>query len=716
VGRKINPKRGQQAGLPSPWIIIAGGIIVLAAVVAYHNCFVVPFVFDDIQSITQNPTTRHLWPIWQALSPPHEKGFTVAGRPLLNLSLAINYSLGGDSPWGYHVANLAIHILAGLTLFGILRRTFLRPGPRERFGASAVPWSLAIAVLWVVHPLQTESVTYVVQRAESLMGLFYLATFYFFIRGAESTRPGSWFVCCFVACLLGMATKEVMVSAPFMILLYDRTFIAVNFAEAWRRRWRFYVALAGTWVMLAWLLIGTTGRGGTAGFGTVMSWWLYALTQCWAIGHYLWLSVWPQRLVFDYGILVFRDPSEVLPYILLLAGLLAGTLVALVYSPRLGFLGAWFLVILAPSSSVVPVASEPIAEHRMYLPLAAVIVVILTAGSLLCRYVCTRFRWPERIRVCLQIGAVTGATFALILATIQRNAQYHSAESIWADVVDKRPEDPRGHANLGLALLDDGRSQESIPHFATSLGIDPNEPIVRCNLAIALARSGATNQSLAELQETLREAPYFALAHVSLADILASQGDRHAALEQYTVGIALNPNDQAAHFNLAQLFVQLGQREQAVKQYREVVHLDPRDATAHYNLANLLAESGRDAEAIPHYIAAARFDPHNARSQINLGNLFLKQERPDNAIAAYTDALRVDPNAFNAHNNLAVLLAGRGDLPRAAEHFREAVRLKPDVPEVHSALAEVLDRQGLHEEAQRELAEAQKLRETSGAH
>ncbi len=168
----IIPKRSERAGMSSRWIIMVCGMLVLAGLVAYHNCFTVPFLFDDIESIVQNPTIRRLWPIWHALSPPQDKGFTVAGRPVLNFSFAINYAFGGNSPWGYHAVNLAIHILAGLTLFGIVRRTIVRPGLREHLDISALSFALPVAIFWILHPLQTESVTYRRAASESLMGLF----------------------------------------------------------------------------------------------------------------------------------------------------------------------------------------------------------------------------------------------------------------------------------------------------------------------------------------------------------------------------------------------------------------------------------------------------------------------------------------------------------------------------------------------------------------
>ena len=211
-------------------------VVVAAGLLAYHNSFTGPFIFDDLPSIPENPTIRHLWPIWQPLSPPQTGGITVEGRPVINLSLAINYALGGYDVRGYHVLNLTIHILAGLTLFGVVRRTLLQPRLRERFGGVANELALAVAVLWTVHPLQTESVTYIVQRAESLMGLFYLLTLYCFIRSVESPRPRVWCGLCLTACAVGMASKEVMASAPLLVMLYDRAFISGSFREAWRRR------------------------------------------------------------------------------------------------------------------------------------------------------------------------------------------------------------------------------------------------------------------------------------------------------------------------------------------------------------------------------------------------------------------------------------------------------------------------------------------------
>jgi protein O-mannosyl-transferase len=342
---------------PAPWA--AAAAIAAAGLLAYHNSFGVPFFFDDRAQINDNPTIRHLWPLTAVLSPPADAG--VGGRPLLNLSFAVNYALGGMNPWGYHALNLAIHILAALTLFGILRRLCpqgpssdrtrvsgfsLRQGSGQGFQVSA----FVIALLWAVHPVQTEAVTYVAERAEEQMGLFYLLTVYCFLRYAEQHsdrlqvsglrsqpsvpassfhRPSPrslWAVLSVLACLLGVMTKEVVVTAPVVVLLLDRTFLSGGFAAALRRHGRVYAGFAAAWAALACDMVLTDVHRRGVGLGLGGSWWSYALTESRALTGYLGLSVWPHPLVFDRGMGVGRPGWEVLPFVVLI--------LALVRAPR----------------------------------------------------------------------------------------------------------------------------------------------------------------------------------------------------------------------------------------------------------------------------------------------------------------------------------------------------------------------------------------------
>ena len=380
-GRHAAVRPADPAPPTSRWLILlAAGLIMLATVAAFSSSFAGAFVFDDDPAILKNPTIRQLWPIWKPLCPP-ASGITVNGRPLLNLSLAINYAMSGYQVWSYHATNLAIHLLAALLLFGIVRRTFLLPSMCGRWGAAAIPLAFVIALLWAVHPLQTESVTYIIQRAESLVSLFYLLTLYCFIRSQTSgsplplgegpgvraagdTSPNTlavlhdrphpsplpkgegtvWYFASALACLLGMASKEVMVSAPLIVLLYDRTFCAGSFREAWRHRHGFYLALAGAWLVLG-LLVASAGylRRAVNPDLQEFTWWSYLLTQPGVIVHYLRLAVWPSPLCLEYGWPPARTVSDVFFPAILVGSLLGLTLWALVKRPAWGFLRTAFL-------------------------------------------------------------------------------------------------------------------------------------------------------------------------------------------------------------------------------------------------------------------------------------------------------------------------------------------------------------------------------------
>ena len=301
--KKVLPAFARKPGSANLWkVILAGAVVVLAVFVAYQNSSSGPFIFDDEESIPKNPSIRQLD---TALSPPSGIGITVSGRPVLNASFALNYAISGSNVVGFHLGNVLIHILAALTLLAVVRWALLSAVFNGKFSTHATALAGFISILWAVHPLQTESVTYTVQRAESLVGLFYLLTIYGFIRYAAGGR-WSWCLLSGSACLLGMGTKEVMATAPFVVFLYDRTFVSGSFRTAWSRHGRLHLCLAGTLVLLGVLVIAERGRGGSIGVNETVTWWGYICTQPVAIVRYrsalrfqqpLWRSSTSHRLV-----------------------------------------------------------------------------------------------------------------------------------------------------------------------------------------------------------------------------------------------------------------------------------------------------------------------------------------------------------------------------------------------------------------------------------
>jgi Tfp pilus assembly protein PilF len=609
------------------------------------------------------------------LSAPH-KGETVGGRPLLNLSLALNYALGVASVCGYHAANLAVHVLNALLLWGILRRTFQSPILIASFGAAGPNIAWAIALLWAVHPLQTESVTYVVQRAESLAALFYLSTLYCVIRGASSARALLWYVAAALACLLGMATKETMATAPIIVLLYDRTFLGRSFTESLRRRWGVYVGLGMAWMLLATLVIGAHGRGYSVGFHSGVTAREYALTQCAAIVQYLRISFWPAGLCLDYGVSVARTTAEIVPGALLLFILASATLWALLRRPAIGFLGAFFLATLAPSSSFVPIATQTIAEHRMYL--AAVVI----GGDLLLGRLLRRLNVPQPRRAVLHgtiaAALIASATVALGARTWLRNEDYHTDLSLWEDAVRQRPLNPRVHNNYGLALLNHGRVTEAIERCRQALKINPNFADARNNLGNALARRGRFDEAIAQYQKALQVRPDYAEAHYNLGIALAGRGQVDEAVAQYQKALEIQPDYMAAHNNLGIALAGRGQIDAAIAHFQTALEIQPDVAEAHYNLGNALATCGQVDRAIPHYQRALEIQPGYVDARNNLGNELFRRGDFDEAIAQYRKVLEITPGYADARHNLAIVLARREEILKTLAERRESLHLRPN--------------------------------------
>jgi tetratricopeptide (TPR) repeat protein len=645
-------------------------LIIAAGIGAYHNSFQGPFIFDDVFSILENPHIRHLWPMWDALS-PSAKSF-VGGRPVVNFSLALNYALGGAAVWGYHAFNLAVHVLAGLTLYGIVRRTLARPGLRERFGASGEWVALAVAVLWTVHPLQTEAVTYISQRCESLMGLFYLLSLYGFIRGAESQGSLGWFGLSVAACYLGVASKEVMVTAPLMVLLYDRAFVSRSFREARARHWRLYLGLAGSWLWLGYLMTGLHNR--SVGYGLGITWWGYVLTQCRAVVQYLRLAVWPHPLILDYGkeYVPTGHLATVAPYALILVVLATGVLFELKRRPAIGFVGAWFFVILAPTSSVVPVVGSPMAEHRMYLPLAAVVtlavIVAFDIGKRL-------FNKQQGI----VLGCLAGGSLVVLLTflTIQRNRDYNSEVTIWQDTVEKRPNNPRAHYNLGAALLQTGKLQNATGHLEQALRIKPDYAGAHNDLGLALVQLGRPQEAMEHYEQALRIQPDLAEAHNNLGYALFQAGKVQEAMEHYEQALRIQPDFAEAHNNLANGLLHVGKAQDAVGHYGQAIRIKPDFADAHNNLAWLLAthaptEGGDAVRAVDLAQRACELTGNRRAGYLDtLAAAYAAAGRFNEAVVAAQKA--IDLARAGGQPKLAGEYEARLELYRSGRAYRESV-------------------------------------------
>jgi Tfp pilus assembly protein PilF len=572
-------------------------LLVLIGVGAYANCLDNPLFWDDEGAILTNPTIRRLWPLGPVLSPPPDT--PVSGRPITNLSHALTYAVSGLNPVGFHAASLALHLASGLLLFGIVRRTL--QVRRDEIGEPdrTLGWAWTVAALWTVHPLHTECLNYATQRSEVLAGFFLLLTFYCALRSFLALRPGWWQAAAVLSSACGMGSKEIMAGAPLLVWIYDRAFFSGSFRASLRRRMPLYAGLAATWlILLAQASVSQYPSVFEFAFSGRRPWWVYALTQSHAVLYYLRLAVWPHPLVIDYYDWPLADRlGAALPAGVVIVGLAAATVWALWKRPALGFLGAWWFLLLAPTTSLILIRTEVVAERRLYLP---VIAAVILGVSLADRWLRARSRPGARSDQRLA-PAYAAAVIALCLGLIfLRNLDYRSEISIWRDAVAKRPGNGRAHNNLATALVKTGAKAAGALEFQRAIQIYPAYGRALCNFGVVLSELGQPRLGLEYLDYTLALYPDFAEAHNYRGEILLSFADYDEAGRTFRRALQFSPSLAVARLNLGALLARSGQWREAEAEYREALRLVPWDAEGHRRLGGLLLQQGRAAEAQPH--------------------------------------------------------------------------------------------------------------------
>ncbi len=634
--------------------------IALAVLVLWWPTLAGTFVLDDHESVVTNTSIRDLASLdW--LFPPATGGETVSGRPILNLSFALDYACAGLSPTFYHAINIALHAGSALLLLALIRQTLER-----RRVEGATTFAGLAALLWAVHPLQTAAVSYIAQRAEVLAAFWMLLTLQLFVRGESSPHYAArWRTGAVVACLLGMGTKETMVAAPVIVFLYDRIFIRGSWRAAWQARRSFYAALAATWLPLAALVWANHGRGGSAGLGSPVDTWSYLQTQGWAICHYLRLLAFPVGLTFDHGMLVVTGWIPVLA-LLLLACLAATAWWLLRSGSSAGFLLAAFFVLLAPTSSVVPISTQTVAEHRMYLPSA---VAILALGTLAMQ------RHPRLRRLVPLLAGVV--VIALAATTWARNELYRSPIALWADTVAKRPENARAHNNLGQALADAGRTSEATAAYRKAIALNPDHAIAHFNLGVVALAGSDFAEAEQEFRRTIAIDPRSIGARINLGQTLSHTGRLAEAEQQWREALALDGNAYDAATNLGAALVSSGRGSEGEHYLRAALRLRPELAEAYYHLGRAREQAGDRTGALSNYRSALKSRPDFAAAHLALGNCLTDNGDLDAAERSVREAIRLTPQWAEAKYALGNVFAARHRFGTAMDFYREAIAINP---------------------------------------
>jgi len=503
-------------------------------------------------------------------------------RPLLYLSVAFNYALGGLNTFGYHLFNLVVHILAGLALFALVRRTWLVERGKDAW-REATGIGLAIATVWLVHPLQTQCVTYIIQRAEALMGLFFLLCLLASVRFFISAKKG-WVLVAGLCALCSGLSKEVAVVLPVVVLWYDRTFFSRNVRDAIKRHGILYLVLSAvSGIMLYLFLTVKSEIIPTAGFALKsITPWQYAATQPGVVLYYLRLALVPWPLVFDYEWLPASTPFDIILPLVILWGIISLAISACRRAPGLGFLVLSFFVVLLPSSSIIPL-KDLAFEHRMYLSLAFLVtflVVVVWEG--LKRYVPDS---KNRLRVA---GVVWLAVVSILGAlTVARNRDYRSEQGMWQDVLAKRPLNSRAYNNYGRSLADEGKLDEAMKYYRRAIELSPRYADAYLNLGGALTEKGQIVEAAKMTEEAIRLNPLDGVAFNNYGAILMNHEQFKDAVPYFEQALDLNFRQAGVYHNLGMAFAKTGEPYKAIENIEAALRLNPNLEEAKKHLAEI---------------------------------------------------------------------------------------------------------------------------------
>lgn len=676
------------------WIPLC--VVWVAGLIAYSNCYQGQFVLDDVTAITQNKSLAHLTletTNWRPLA-----------RPLTTWSFAGQWTPGTLDPRPFHVVNVALHLCAATAAYGLLLTLITH-------SAFAARWSIpkewiagAVAAIWVAHPLTTEAVTYLVQRAEVLAALGMVACCWCYVQGAlSSQRYGIWYCLAVLLAVMATLSKPTAVVLPVLLLSCE---LATPARSPRLTRW---LMLGGLMLPAAWIVWDTAIEGlivapvaevgapasaaapASAGVGTAgLTRWEYLRSQPGVVSYYVWLAVSLQSQSLDHGWKVADDILEiagpVLGWSLFFGGLIvwwfsirrcpatgaASCSLRQICLPGFALLlTSWFLCLLAPTSSLVPIRDLAV-EHRMYLPLFCLIALLVLFWTILVDWCTSRPAWQRG----LWLSGVSLVTVICLWQTQVRNRDYHNLERLWQRAVISCPENPRVQTYYAAALLQRGEY-----------------PAAASELVSAIFRYESDVRK--PLPDDRELASAYSLLGVAFGE--TQRLDDAAKLLQQAVNLA--PESAEIATNLGAIRQRQEQFEEAERWYRRALELEPGHLRAWLNLGRLQRSQGDLAAAISTLSQGFELHPDSLDMGISLAASYEQADQLDAAEQVYLrlqTRTALDPATWLAWGKLS---RRRGEYAAAYDKFVQAAQLSPDDPWPVVLQAEMLARLGKTEAA-----------------
>ena len=647
----MNLEKYTGIGKASKWIFL-----VLLIFLIYFPSLKVPFIFDDLRTIQDNHAVQ-----MNSFDKDSILQATDNNRPVAMVSFALNYYFHKNTLTGFHLVNIVIHIINAFLLFFLLASIL----PQHKYPLITI---MTASVVWAVHPVQTQTVTYIVQRMTGLATMFYLGAMLLYIKGrtSQQVRVRNMLWCgCLIAGLLGIGSKEIAVTLPFFIFLYEWYFFQ-NLKVNWFQKQLKFIAAAMTMIVITFVIlygspleyIAKTYQDFDFDFNLSQR----LMTEFRVVIYYLTLLVFPHpaRLNLDYDFTVSQGLLTPWTTIFSMLALILIFLFGLSCARKtkiLSFAIVWFLGNLVLESSFIGL--DLIFEHRLYLPSMLIIPVV---------FVLLSARIPAKAFISISL------TIIIIFScwTWQRNLVWQTSLSLWQDCTAKSKGNARPYINLGLALHQKGQPDKAIQTYQKAVNIAPNAYKAHTNLGVVLVEIGKIKEGIHHHRRALQINPNFENAHNNLGRALDKAGQPKAAMRHFSKAISLNNKMIEAYVNMGKVLQNQDRLEEAFQYYNKGLALAPNNAELNNNLGTALLMSGKNDAAAAAFSKAIAIKPDYEMAMGNMGVALMRQGYNDKAATYYKKALAIN-NCKENNYNLGMVLKKQGKFKSAIRHFSAAL-------------------------------------------
>ena len=615
-------------------------IISCLGIIVYSNTFHCSFHFDDFRFIVDNFAIKNIPNLFN-----HWKFYPC--RFITFLSITLNYHFNGLNVFGYHLFNLAVHLSSAIFVWWLTLLTFSTPAMNtSKITAHARLISLLTGLIFVSHPVQTEAVTYIWQRASSMAALFYLASLCLYVKSRLLVGRGrTYYIFSLIIAIAAMFTKENAVTLPLMILLYEICF----FENKKGLNWRYLSPFLLTLFIIPLTMFITKAEQFKAiqkfeesgGISPIH----YLLTQFRVIVTYIKLMFLPlnQNISYDYPISksIFEFPTLI--SILFLASIIESARHLFFKYRLVAFSIFWFFLTLSLESSIFPLKNI-IFEHRLYLPLVGYSMFL----------VCGVYYILGKNNIKTMVILLTMVIVFNSILTYQRNKVWKNEVTLWGDAAQKSPFNPRPYNGLAVAYVLLGDLNSALSEYNKAIEIDPNYAEAYNGRGNIYRKQNKLPQALSDYNRVIHLDPTYAEVYYNLGIFYDKQNNLPQALSNYNKAVAINPNLEEAYYNRGNTYTQQGDFTRAIADYMKTINIDPNYAKAYNNLGNIYIREGNLAQALSNYNKTIETDPTYTEAYINRGNAYSQQGNFTQALSDYDKVITINPNDAQAYINRAI--------------------------------------------------------------